>query len=238
MKSIAARGLVAVIFAASILFATASPSRAAGAWHGVVGGDNPNIRSGPSTADPVVGTLETGQPVDVIAWVEGERVDGVVDTWAELAPGEYVYGNMLGKSKPSAPPAAPQTFSGHWIDVNLTQQVITAYNGDTPVYWAVMSSGAPGWETPAGTFNIRRRVANETMTSNSLAVSVPVPYDLTNVLWTQYFTPYGTALHDNYWKDPATFGVPTSHGCVGMLEPDAHFFWNWAALGTVVNIHS
>jgi len=228
---------VAVLLAASFLLAATSPSHAAGVWHGVSRQDDANIRSGPSTADPVVGTLSAGQPVDVVAWVQGERVDGVVNTWAELAPGEYVYGNMLGEDKPSSPPAAPQTFSGHWIDVNLTQQIITAYNGSTPTYWAVMSSGAPGWETPTGTFNIQRRDPSATMTSNSLAVSVPVPYDLTNVLWSQYFTSYGAALHDNYWKDPSTFGVPTSHGCVGMLEPDAHYFWHWADVGTVVNIH-
>jgi len=237
MKTFAVRSLVAVLFATSYMLATAGSSHAQGVWHGVAGSGTPNIRSAPTTTAPIVGTLQSGQAVDVVNWVTGERVTGVVDTWAELAPGEYVYGDELAKPKPSAPPPAPQTFAGHWIDVNLSEQIITAYNGSQPVYWAVMSSGAPGWETQTGVQHIERRVANETMSSATLNATVAIPYYLPNVLWTQYFTSYGEAIHDNYWKTDSPFGVPTSHGCVGLPEPDAHYFWNWATVGTVVNIH-
>lgn len=239
MKTVVIRLSVALVVSAALWLGTAQTSHAAGVWHGVVAGDSPNVRGAPSTSAPVVGSLTTGNPVEIAQWVHGERVSGVNETWGEIAPGEFVYSAMLAKPKPDAPPPAPQTFAGHWIDANLTEQIITAYDGNQPVFWAVMSSGAPGTDTPVGTYRILRRVPNERMTSASLAMQVEIPYDLDNVLYTQYFNDYGAAIHDNWWKgDDSPYGVPTSHACMGLQEADALQFWNWANLGTVVNIHN
>lgn len=238
VKATVLRVVVALAFSVVSTLEMVHPTFAAGGWQGVVGSGNPNVRSAPSTSAPIVGTLTTGSPIVIQAWVHGQMVEGVNETWGEIAPGRYVYSANLLKPKPSSPPPAPQTFAGHWIDVNLTQQIITAYSGSTPAFWAVMSSGAPGWETVTGTYRILRRVPNETMSSATLRVSVEVPYDLPNVLYTQYFTDFGEAIHDNYWKGPdSPYGVPTSHGCIGLLEPQAKQFWDWAQLGTIVNIH-
>lgn len=215
-----------------------SPTDAAGAWQGVVGSGGANVRSAPSTSAPVIGEVAGGSPITVESWVHGQMVSGVNETWAVIGPGRYVYSANLLKPLPSSPPPAPRTFPGHWIDVDLTQQIITAYNGASPAFWAVMSSGAPGWETVTGTFPILRRVPNETMRSSTLRAVVEIPYDLPNVLYTQYFTDFGAAIHDNYWKgDDSPFGVPTSHGCIGLPEAQAKQFWDWANVGTIVNIH-
>jgi hypothetical protein len=48
-------------------------------------------------------------------------------------------------------------------------------------------------------------------------------YKVENVRWTQYFTADGMALHENYWKPPDTFGIPSSHGCAGLVAEDARF---------------
>ena len=237
VKATVLRTIVALVFSGVATIVMTQATFAAGAWQGVVGGGSPNIRSAPTTSAPVVGTLSAGSPISIQAWVHGQMVEGVNETWGEIGPGRYVYSANLLKPSSSSPPA-PRTFSGHWIDANLTQQVITAYNGSTPVFSAVMSSGAPGWETETGVHQILRRVPNETMTSASLRVAVEVPYDLPNVLYTQYFTSYGEAIHDNYWKGAdSPFGVPTSHGCIGLPEAQAKQFWDWAQVGTIVNIH-
>ena len=233
---------IAAVFGAAIFLAHGQSTFAAGVWNGAAGSGSPNIRAAPNTESAIVGTIPAGAPVNIVAWVRGERVSDVNETWGEIAPGEYVYSAELLKPKPSSPPPAPTTFSGHWIDANLTQQIITAYNGSTPVFWAVMSSGAPGWETQTGVHTILHRVANETMSSATLAGPVEIPYYLTNVLWTQYFTGFGQAIHDNWWKGVGApyyspFGVPSSHGCIGLPESDAFQFWNWAQVGTVVNVH-
>ena len=238
MKATVLRTIVALAFSGVATIVMTQATFAAGAWQGVAGSGSPNIRSAPTTSAPVVGTLSAGSPISIEAWVHGQMVEGVNETWGEIAPGQYVYSANLLKPSPSSPLPAPQTFSGHWIDANLSQQVITAYNGSTPVFWAVMSSGAPGWETETGVHQILRRVPNETMTSASLRVAVAVPYDLPNVLYTQYFTSYGEAIHDNYWKGAdSPFGVPTSHGCIGLPEAQAKQFWDWAQVGTILNVH-
>ena len=131
--------------------------------------------------------------------------------------------------------------SEHWVDVSLSQQVACAMTGGEISRVILATSGQPGFETPAGQFYILYRVANETMRSDSIGIPIDSPngYDLDNVLWTQYFTYEGHALHDNYWRPLSVFGhVATSHGCVGMLEPDARFLWNFVNDGSLVNIHA
>jgi lipoprotein-anchoring transpeptidase ErfK/SrfK len=62
-------------------------------------------------------------------------------------------------------------------------------------------------------------------------------YVLEDVLYTQYFTFEGHALHLNYWRDEYYFGnIRSSHGCIGMRLADAEFFWNFARYGTRVTI--
>jgi lipoprotein-anchoring transpeptidase ErfK/SrfK len=122
-----------------------------------------------------------------------------------------------------------------WIDVDLSAQQVRAVVGRKVVYTAVMSSGKKDWETPTGTFYINRRVENETMTSASIGAEDY--YRLENVLYTQYFTGEGHALHYSWWKEPSSFGTPTSHGCVSMQLKDAEYFWNFARVGTRVTVH-
>jgi lipoprotein-anchoring transpeptidase ErfK/SrfK len=128
----------------------------------------------------------------------------------------------------------------HWVDVNLSQQVAVAMDGSTPVRVIFVTTGGPGWETPTGTFHVLRRVEDETMTSSSLGIPIDSPggYDLQHVMYTQYFTTAGHALHDNYWQPDSVFGSqPTSHGCVGMQLDDAHYLWNFLTYGSRVVIH-
>lgn len=128
----------------------------------------------------------------------------------------------------------------HWVDVNLSQQIAVAMRGAEVVRVILATTGMPGWETPTGQFQILYRVADERMTSDALGIprNSPDGYDLDHVLWTQYFTDAGHALHDNYWRPASVFGhQATSHGCVGMVEDDAFFLWNFVGEGSLVNIH-
>jgi lipoprotein-anchoring transpeptidase ErfK/SrfK len=129
----------------------------------------------------------------------------------------------------------------HWVDVNLSQQVLVAMDGTTAVQVIFVTTGGPGWETPTGTFHILNRVEDETMTSTSLGIPIDSPggYDLQHVMYTQYFTNQGHALHDNYWQPDSVFGSkPTSHGCVGMQLDDAKFLWDFLSYGSRVVIHN
>ena len=134
----------------------------------------------------------------------------------------------------AAPAQQAAPASERWAYVSLTRQRIYAMNGKTPVYVGLVTTGKPGFATPRGSFRIVRRVANETMDSQTIGIprTSPRGYYLPNVLFTQYFTWEGDALHFNYWQPESVFGqTPTSHGCVGMRYTDARFFWTFLQLG-------
>lgn len=127
-----------------------------------------------------------------------------------------------------------------WAAVSLTYQTAIAMSGTVISHVALVTTGKDGWETPEGIFWINRRVYNETMTSAALGIPPgPDSYYLTDVLFTQYFTNVGHALHLNYWRPNSVFGNErTSHGCVGMRYDDAAFFWDFLQSGSRVVIHS
>ena len=128
----------------------------------------------------------------------------------------------------------------YWVAVNLTQQAAVAMIGSDWVHRAWVTTGKDGWETPEGQYPILWRIYNETMTSAALGIPPgPDSYVLTDVLFTQYFTRVGHALHLNYWRPGSVFGNQrTSHGCVGMPYVDAETFWRHARVGDRVVIFS
>ncbi len=124
-----------------------------------------------------------------------------------------------------------------WVLVDLSEQSTTAMVGDAPYHTAYGTTGMDGWETPIGEFHVLYRVEDETMTSASIGAEEF--YVLEDVLFTQYFTTGGHALHLNYWRPDYVFGNErTSHGCVGLRYADAEFFWRFADYGTRVVIQS
>lgn len=215
-----------------------APSR----WFGLLAIDASNLRPSPTTKVPAVTQLPRGVPVVVTNWVEGEEVTPDNPTWARLGDGAFLHSSVF---RPVALPAVPEPPTdvradvGRWIDMNLTLQTVVAYEGFTPVYLARTSTGRPGWETDTGILRIQRRVEKETMASSSLLGldAKRADYKIDNVRWTQYFTADGKALHENYWKPRDEFGIPSSHGCAGLVAEDAQFFWNWAQTGTPIYSH-
>lgn len=156
---------------------------------------------------------------------------------------EFYLANCLPTPEPTpdvpvaAPPAVPgaEVEGERWILVDIANQTTSAMIGDEPIYTALVTTGTDGWDTPVGTWFIGYRVENETMTSESIGAEEY--YVLEDVLYTQYFTNEGHALHLNYWRTDDYFGnTRSSHGCVGMRLADAEFFWNFATIGTRVTV--
>lgn len=117
-----------------------------------------------------------------------------------------------------------------WIDVNLTAQRLVAYEGDTPVFESLVSSGTYNYPTVTGQFRIWLRFQAQTMDGRRLGYD----YYLENVPYVMYFY-QDYALHGTYWHN--NFGTPMSHGCVNLPTPAAEWIYNWSTMGTVVNVH-
>ncbi len=202
-------------------------------WQGAALSES-NVREQPTTQSAIVRTIPAGQFVEVTEWVKGEAVLDGVAQWSKLASGGYIFTRNIGRSAPVLPPPlkAGVQSEGKWIDVHLTQQLMTAYEGAKPVRTVVTTTGMSGWETPEGQFWITVRVPNETMRGGSLGAEDF--FQLKDVLYTQYFTEEGHAIHYAWWRTPETIGRPGSHGCLNTLLEEARFFWDWAAINTMV----
>ncbi len=118
----------------------------------------------------------------------------------------------------------------HWIDVNLSSQTLTAYEGDLAVMSTLISSGLPSWPTVTGQFRIYLRYESQTMDGTRLGYN----YYLPGVPYVMYFY-QDYALHGTYWHN--NFGYPMSHGCVNLETGDAEWVFNFTSIGTVVNVH-
>lgn len=118
-----------------------------------------------------------------------------------------------------------------WVDVDLSSQTLVAYEGLTPVFETLISSGLPAYPTVTGQFRVWLRYEAQTMDGSRLGYD----YYLENVPYVMYFY-QDYALHGTFWHN--NFGHPMSHGCVNMATPDAEWMFNWSALGTLVNVHN
>ncbi|HEX5839277.1 MAG TPA: L,D-transpeptidase [Anaerolineales bacterium] len=115
---------------------------------------------------------------------------------------------------------------GRWIDVDLTNQMVYAYEGDVVVNSFLVSTGTWGTPTVTGKYKIYVKVRMQDMSGPG--------YHLRDVPWVMFF--YGDyGLHGTYWHN--NFGTPMSRGCVNLTIDDAAWLFNWASVGTVVNVH-
>lgn len=115
---------------------------------------------------------------------------------------------------------------GRWIDVDLSEQQVTAYDGEEPVRTFVVSTGTAAHPTVTGQFRIYIKLTATDMSGPG--------YYLPDVPYTMYFY-QGYSLHGTYWHN--NFGTPMSHGCVNMRTEDAKWMFDFAEVGTLVNVH-
>ncbi len=113
-----------------------------------------------------------------------------------------------------------------WIEVDLSDQILIAWQGETAVLRTSISSGRTEYPTVRGTYKIRTKLDLERM--------IGPGYDTPNVPWTMYFF-RGYAIHGAYWHN--NFGTPVSHGCVNMRVEEAKALYEWASIGMEVVVH-
>jgi len=103
-----------------------------------------------------------------------------------------------------------------WIEVDLSEQKLTAYEGTKVVLSTKISSGRSRTPTVTGKFRIQRKFESQLMSGPG--------YYLPAVPYVMYF--YGNyALHGAYWHN--NWGTPMSHGCINMRKEDAKWLYDW-----------
>ena len=120
-------------------------------------------------------------------------------------------------------PTLPRT-DERWIDIDLSEQRMEVYEGQTFVRSFIISSGRRGTPTVTGIFRIWGKTPVQDMSGGSRANGTY--YYVSRVPWVQYFFE-GYALHGAYWHDK--FGQPMSHGCINMKVDEAEWLFQWAS---------
>ena len=119
-----------------------------------------------------------------------------------------------------------------WVDLNLSNKTVTAYEGATVVHGPVsIVDGAAETPTVTGTYKVYLQYESQTMRGENADGS---PYVAENVPWVSYFYS-GYAFHGAGWR--SSFGYSDSHGCVNMPVPEAQWIYNWVDTNTVVQSH-
>jgi lipoprotein-anchoring transpeptidase ErfK/SrfK len=151
---------------------------------------------------------------------ETARAEGY-EYW-ETDEGYWIRAGTATRTEPGPP---PRDIGEHekWIDVNLKRQTLVAFEGTTPVFATMFSSGRNEHETPPGSFRIREKHITATMDGNA-DTATDGPYSIEDVPYIEYFSG-GYALHGAFWH--AEFGHIKSHGCVNLAPRDAKALFGW-----------
>lgn len=116
-----------------------------------------------------------------------------------------------------------------WIDVDTTNQILVAYEGDHPIFATLVSTGKgrEGTElaTPKGEHRIWVKLESSDM-DNLENEEASRYYAIQDVPWVMYFD-RGYGLHGTFWH--RSFGSVRSHGCVNLSPLDAQRLYHWTS---------
>lgn len=175
----------------------------------------------------------TGHVLDHLemVWIYDVKTVGKWN-WYMVGPDEWIFQTSIAKVNPNPTPPQGEDWN-RWIEVNLYEQTVTAYERGELVFATLMASGTDPYPTYPGKFRIYEKL-NTTDMRGTFAKDRSDWYYLENVPWTMYFDDR-RALHGAYWR--ARLGYPQSHGCVNMTVGDARWLYEWAEVGDWVYVH-
>jgi len=124
------------------------------------------------------------------------------------------------------PHAQPGRYSGRYIDINLSEQTLYAYEDTTLVNQFLISSGIRSHPSPTGEFHVYGKDRSGLMHGDD--------YYLPHVPYISWFSG-DYSIHGTYWHH--NFGHVMSHGCINASIADAEWIFNWDDIGTPVYIH-
>lgn len=109
--------------------------------------------------------------------------------------------------------------------VSIGEQLLTAYEGEAPVFISRVSTGDintnPDYVTPIGTYTTFYKRPSRYMRAADSKSFTNFP----GVPWVTYFRDDGYAFHGAYWHND--FGAPRSHGCVNLPPNAARWIYRW-----------
>lgn len=165
-----------------------------------------NTTCGVTTADGSYDTAEKS------AFFEGNKANMPREI-ADSGNGKKVLGETSSNEK--------------WIEVDLSEQKLKAWEGNNLFLETSVSTGLPWTPTPKGEFRIWTKLRYTKMEGGQGRYY----YYLPNVPFVMFFENSnipgwrGFSLHGTYWHN--SFGTQRSHGCVNLPTPIAEKIYYW-----------
>ena len=176
--------------------------------------------------------LLLGKSMDT-TWLYVKTTDGqegwVVTSVIDLGNVNLIHDDYPKKTSPPTETSTPVILTdveGRWIDVDLSEQTVRAYEGTTLLKTFLVSTGVDEYPTETGQYKIYAKFPKILMAG--------FDYYLPDVPFSMFYEG-DFSLHGTYWHH--NFGHPMSHGCINMDTLDAEWLYNWSDIGTLVNIH-
>lgn len=179
-------------------------------------------------------TLERFAPVQL----SGETRNYRGTDYHQTREGLWVKSRFLRVTEPADLPEGLKP-AERWIDVNLSHETLVAFEGETPKYATLISSGKKSsvkekdHRTPTGTWRIYVKHLTDTMDGDGTAAG-DLPYSIEDVPYVMYFHK-SYALHGAFWH--ANYGVEMSHGCINLAPLDAKYLFFFATPTLVPGSH-
>ena len=170
---------------------------------------------------------------ETVHWITQKVVGADGKSWYRLlddkfnlyyyTPAKYL---RIIPDKELAPISPDLPESEKLIDVNLSQQLVLAYEESRLVFAARAATGyqyrSGRWTTPIGQFITSYKRPTRHMAAGDIASN---GFDLPGVPWVLYITKSGISLHGTYWHND--YGHPHSHGCINLTPQAAKWLYRW-----------
>jgi lipoprotein-anchoring transpeptidase ErfK/SrfK len=204
-----------------------------------VSGYRVNLRTGPGTNFSAIRKLAYDEQLLMLgrlsdnSWLYVKTPDGeegwITMSWVYLARVNLYHDDYPFRMSPPTETSTPVVLDGiegRWIDVDLSEQMLRAYDGADLVASFLVSTGIDLYPTETGQYHIYVKYLSSPMRGDD--------YYLPDVPYSLYYSG-DFSIHGTYWHH--NFGTPMSHGCINMDINDAKWLYHWSSIGTLVNIH-
>lgn len=185
--------------------------------------------------------LDKGLPVRLyysqIFWIDRIRQNDAGQVIYRVNPNYYGGVDMLWAAAEAFRPLTPEEITpihpdaeNKRIEVDVTHQNLSCFEGDQEVYFCRVSTGAKvnmygqavdSWSTPLGDHVVTRKYLSLQMSGGTTGAG----YDLPGIGWTSIFATGGVAVHSTFWHN--NYGDPMSHGCVNVSPQDSKWIFRW-----------
>ena len=184
-------------------------------------------RSAPGINAPETGTQFWRE--DKVFIYDSTTIDDV--EWVMVGVDEWIEHRYVSRVTPhyTRPEGVP---TDKWIEINLYEQTLTAYEDGNLVFATIISSGSKPFYTQPGVFQIYKKLEFDPM-SGSFELDKSDYYYLEEVPYIMYYD-NARAIHGAYWQ--MFLGHQNSHGCVNLSVADSHWMFNWANEGDYVYV--